>query len=421
MAEKMNSSKHVTSNGVWLFYAMSIVKRLEETTKRIIVKRLIKKRRFIIPADDALAVNLVSSWDKKCGIATYSAFLAEELRKRSKVYVTVLPDKPALNPYFLMLGYKVGRSQDLVHVQFEYGIFPGLKIGKKTLTAFASLLFYTGLSLGNRRGITTMHEPRKTATAGSKGGLFFTKLLDKVIFGVSDLIIAHTFESKELLEKLGVPPAKLCVIPHGSFEKRKFLEKNECKRKLGLEGKTVMTILGFVTPKKGHDLVIPLLQQIDANVQLVVAGGPQTDADAEFLEKLKGLVEQYHCSDRVTFTGYLPDLSLILNATDLAVLPYRSVTDSGVLHLLVSYRVPTIASDLKAFKEVYQEYACLQLFRSEDQEDLLAKIQSLLSNQDIKRTLEAKCEDMWNATKWSTIAQRHIEVYREVLNLKKAP
>jgi glycosyltransferase involved in cell wall biosynthesis len=402
---------------------MFMIKRIPKKLGRLLAGKFVKKlheRRMHVPADNnSLAVNLVTAWDKQCGIATYSAFLAEELKREAKVYVSSLPKKHALNPYFAILGYNVGHSQDIVHVQFEYGLFSNLKFGKRNLTAFASLPFYLGLTLGNRRVITTIHEPRKTNTAGSRSGFFYTRLLDKLIFTVSDLIIVHTLESKELMKTLyGVSESKLRVIPHGSFEKPNFLNKEECKLKLGLQGKTVMTILGFVTPKKGPDLVIPLLPQLNPNVQLVIAGGPQTDADAQFLEKLKRLAEQYHCLDRVTFMGYLSDLSPILNATDLAVLPYRSVTDSGVLHLLVSYRVPILASDLKAFKEIYQEYGCIELFKSEDSQDLLVKIQSLLSNAKLRDSLKAKCEDMWDATKWSSIAQRHIGVYREVLSTR---
>ena len=177
-----------------------------------------------------------------------------------------------------------------------------------------------------------------------------------------------------------------------------------------------MTILGFVTPKKGHDLVIPLLPHLDKNVQLVIAGGPQTAQDEVYLQELKKLAERYHCLDRVTFTGYLPDLTAVLNATDLALLPYRTVTDSGILHLMIAYRLPTIASDLKAFREVYDEYGCLELFNSEDPQDLLVKIQTLLSNPTLGQALKAKCEGMWNATKWSNIAKKHVEIYREVLS-----
>lgn len=184
----------------------------------------------------------------------------------------------------------------------------------------------------------------------------------------------------------------------------------------GLQGKTVLTILGFVTPKKGADLVIPLLPKIDSNVQLVVAGGPQTEADSQFLEDLKKLAGQHHCSDKVTFTGYLPELAPILNATDIAILPYRSVTDSGVLHILISYRLPIIASDLNAFREINEDYGCLELFKSENPQDLLSKMQAILSDSNLRESLSTKCELMWNSTKWSGIAKKHVETYRELLS-----
>jgi glycosyltransferase involved in cell wall biosynthesis len=402
-----------------MFMIKPTPKKLGRLLAGKIVKKLHERHKHVPTDNSSLAINLVTSWDKQCGIATYSTFLAEELKRETKVYITSLPKKFALNPYFVILGYNVAHSQDIVHVQFEYGLFSNLYLGKRNLTAFASLLFYLGLSLGNRLVITTIHEPRKNTMAGGKSGVFYTKLLDSLIFTVSDLIIIHTLESKILMKtEYGVSESKLCVIPHGSYEKPYLLNKNECKLKLGLQGKTVMTILGFVTPKKGHDLVIPLLPQLDSNVQLVIAGGPQIAADAQFLEQLKRMAEQHHCLDRVTFTGYLSDLSTILNATDLAILPYRSVTDSGVLHLFVSYRVPLLASDLRAFKEIYQEYGCIELFKTEDNKDLLMKIQYLLSNEELRDSLKAKCENMWNVTKWSSIAQRHIEVYREILSTR---
>jgi glycosyltransferase involved in cell wall biosynthesis len=399
-----------------MFMIKLIPKKLESLLAKKFFKK-IKKRHMRIPLNtNSFSINLVTSWDKQCGIATYSAFLAEELKKSTRLYITALPKKNALSPYFFIQGYEVARSQDLVHVQFEYGIFPSLRVGKRNLTAFAALLFYFGLALGNRRIITTIHEPRKKVTAGGKSGLYYTKLLDKLIFTISDLMIVHTQESKEIMKMIyAVNESKLRVIPHGSFEKPNLLNKEDCKRNLGLQNKTVITILGFVTPKKGHDLVIPLLPQLDPNVQLVIAGGPQTTSDAAYLEGLKKIAMHFHCSDKVTFTGFLQDLTCVLNATDIAILPYKTVTDSGVLHLLIAYRVPTIASNLKAFREVYDEFGCLELFNSEDPRDLFEKIQVLLSNQQLRDLLKAKCEGMWNATKWSNIAQRHVEVYREVL------
>jgi L-rhamnose mutarotase len=57
-----------------------------------------KKRHISVPLDSkSLSINLVTSWDKQCGIATYSAFLAKELKKNVHLYITVLPKKNALS------------------------------------------------------------------------------------------------------------------------------------------------------------------------------------------------------------------------------------------------------------------------------------------------------------------------------------
>jgi glycosyltransferase involved in cell wall biosynthesis len=395
----------------------SVPKKLGSLLAGKFAKNLHQRHKHTPNIEDPLEINLVTSWNKQCGIATYSAFLAEELQNKVKLYITSIPTKNALNPCFKILGYSVGSSHDLVHVQFEYGLFPSLKLGKRTLTAFSALPFYSGLAMGNRRVVTTIHEPRKAVSAGARSGLFFTNLLDKVIFTVSDLIIVHTRESKQLMKTVyGVEESKLRVIPHGSYQQPNFQDKDECKRKLNLQDKVVLTILGFVTPKKGHDLVIPLLPHLDRNIQLVIAGGPQNAQDEQYIGKLKKVAEQNHCADRVTFTGYLPDFTDVLNATDIALLPYRNVTDSGVLHLLTAYGVPTITSDLEAFREVYDEYGCLILFKNGDSQDLLAKTQELLANQHQRDLLKSNCLAMWNATKWSSIAQKHIQLYREVLS-----
>jgi len=228
-------------------------KRVARAITSAFLSRRQKRQMRLTSADRSLEVNLVTSWDKQCGIATYSAYFAQELKKKCEVYVTALTNKNALSPYFGNLGYTVGRSYDLVHVQFEYGIFPSLKIGKRTLTAFSALLFYLGLAMGNRYVVTTLHEPRKTVTAGSKSGLLYSKQLDQLLFSVSDTIVVHTQESKRLLQTVyGLEPTKLTVIPHGSYEQPKFSDKEAAKAKLGLQGKIIVTILGFVTAKKGH-------------------------------------------------------------------------------------------------------------------------------------------------------------------------
>ena len=363
-----------------------------------------------VPSDHI--INLVTTWNSHCGIAAYSAFLTAELKRSAKIRILRIPDHHALSPYFFIFGVRTGKLRDIVHVQFADGIFRGLKIGKKSVDAFSALLFYLGLALGNNPVITTYHEIPKSK---SEEGIF-RRLLNRVVCQVSDLIIVHNTESKDLLEKLyGIDDSKIRVIPHGCYQNPLFLNKDESKRELGLLGKTVITIPGFITEYKGHDIVLALFPRLEENIHLVFAGEPKTSADKIYCERLRVFAKQHNCSDRVTFAGYFSDISTILNATDIAILPYRFVTDSGILRFLVAYRVPTITSNLRAFKEIQIEYNCIELFQKGNSEDLLAKINYLLSNEEKGRLLLKNCQKMWAATKWSKIAERHVNTYLEVL------
>ena len=395
-----------------------IVKRMLGLLARRVFRKLRARSVPAISVHFKPTINLVTTWNTRCGIAAYSAFLATELKRSAKIHIVRVPNNHALSPYFLVLGLRTGRSPALVHVQFAYGMFGNLKLGRnKSLSAFTALLFYLGLAFGRSQVVTTFHEVMKTIRAGGKTGLMYVKLLNRLICDVSDLIIVHTSESKELMEKLyGVRVSKLKVIPMGCYETPSFLDKDECKKKLNLSGKTVITVPGFVSAHKGHDLVVSLLPLLDEDVHLLIAGGTKTSEDAAYYEKLKRLAQRYHCIDRITFDDSFPITPTIMNATDIAILPYKSATESLILRLLIAYKVPTITSDLSVFKEIKQEYDCIELFRNGDNKDLLAKILHLLSDEKKRRFLQEQCRKMWNDTKWSSIAAKHAETYLEVLS-----
>jgi glycosyltransferase involved in cell wall biosynthesis len=362
-------------------------------------------------------INLVTTWNIRCGIAAYSAFLVAELKRNAKIRIVRVSDAYTFSPYFLVLGFKTGRSHDLVHVQFAYGMFGDLKLGRHRLLAFTALLFYLGLAFSKSQVVTTFHEVMKTVAARGRVGLTYIKLLNKVICIVSDLIIVHTLESKELMVKnYGVDESKVKVIPMGCYETPLFLDKDACKEKLNLSGKKVITIPGFVSKHKGHDLVVALLPLLDKEVHLLIAGGTRTREDMAYYEKVKKLAQRHHCINRITFHDYFPITSTIMNATDIAILPYRYATESLILRLLIAYKVPTITSDLSVFKEIKQEYDCIELFRSNNKKDLLAKILSLLSDEKKQSLLQEQCQRMWNDRKWSSIAAKHVEAYLEVLS-----
>ena len=398
-------------------------------TKRIIKKMAGLITRHMLPklrAHDGPKISihseptvyLVTSWNTRCGIAAYSAFLAAELKKITKIRVVRITNNRAFSPYYFVRGFTIGRSNSIVHVQFAYSMFSGLKLWRRWgLSDFAALLFYFGLAFGRSLVVTTFHEVPKTKNVGGKVGLFYAKLLDKLVCTVSDLVIVLTSESKErMVQNYGVNRSRLKVIPIGCVETPQFLNKDSCKEKLNLSKKTVLTIPGFVSKNHGHDVVISILPQLDKDVHLLIAGGARTKETATYYEELKKMAQQYHCIERITFIDDYPITATILSATDIAILPYRYSTESLTLRLLVAYKIPTITSDLSIFKKIKKEYDCIELFRNDDKDDLIARIQSLLSNKRRQRLLQEQCQKIWKDNRWSIIAAKHAEAYLEVLS-----
>ena len=398
-----------------------MAKRIVKKMLRLLASRVLHKLRArrvpTLSVHTKPIVNLVTTWNIRCGIAAYSAFLVAELKRNAKIRIVRVSGAHAFSPYFFVLGFKTGRSHDIVHVQFAYGgVFGDLGMGRYRLSAFSALLFYLGLAFGKSQVVTTFHEIMKTQSSRTRLGLKYRKLLNKIVCVVSNLIIVHTLESKELMIRdYGVSESNVKVIPMGCYETPSFLNKDVCKEKLNLSGKRVITIPGFVSKHKRHDLVVALLPLLDKDVHLLIAGGTRTKEDMAFYEELKGLAQRNHCIDRITFNDDFPITSIIMNATDIAILPYRVATESLTLRLLIAYKVPTITSDLSVFKEIKQEYDCIELFRNGDNKDLLAKILHLLFDEKKRRLLQEQCQKMWNDGKWSSIAAKHIETYLEVL------
>ncbi len=398
-----------------------MVNRIVKKALRFLARSLFPKLKAcevpIVSVHTEPTVDLVTTWDARCGIAAYSAFLVAELKKHVKIRIVEVSDAHVFSPYFLILGYRTGKSPNLIHVQFAYGMFGSLPLGKnKSLSAFTALLFYIGLAFSNNRVITTFHEVMKTIHAGGRVGLVYVKLMNKIICITSDLIVVHTRESKEVMQKnYSVAESRIRIIPMGCYEHPQFLDKEECKRKLGLSGKRVITLPGFASRRKGYDLVVELLPSLDQDIQLLIAGGARNDDDRVFCKELKTLAQRHNCLNRITFDDSFPITDTIMNATDIAILPYRIATESMILRHLVAYRIPTITSDLPVFREINGEYSCICLFQGDNKEDLKTKIVSLLSDEKRRDFLKQQCQKMWNETKWGSIAQKHFETYLEAL------
>jgi glycosyltransferase involved in cell wall biosynthesis len=104
----------------------------------------------------------------------------------------------------------------------------------------------------------------------------------------------------------------------------------------------------------------------------------------------------------------------LLEQTDLALLPYQSVTASAVFAEWMSAGKPTLASDLPYFSTIAEKYHCLALYQRKRSGDLLAQITLLLENANRAHQLAAHAHEYARMHAWPNIAYQTAEIYAEI-------
>jgi glycosyltransferase involved in cell wall biosynthesis len=348
-------------------------------------------------------VNIITSQNINCGIADTSEQLVNELHKCEDIKIKVIPitNTQSKNPFYFIKLLNGIKKDQITHIQYQPALFGLLPIPLVEVNYIP--LVITILKLRRNSIITTIHE----AGLNSRINRFILKFLN-----LSDKIIVHNNKMIEILNKEGIDRDKMVEIPLGT-SKAHILDKNESKTKLHVLDKKIITIFGFISKNKGHDLIIEILPKLDKNTILFVAGGARTPDQEKYKETLKNKVKSLGLESRVKFLDFVDkkDLPVIASATDLFIYPYRWIVASAALSLGLSYRIPTITSDLSYFKGIKDKYDCIELFENGNKQELLIKIKELMSNEERQNYLKKRCEEFYNKTSWKAVALETESIY----------
>ncbi len=153
---------------------------------------------------------------------------------------------------------------------------------------------------------------------------FLLSKLEKFVFSRVNLVLCLT--DKNLQDFRNITD-KICVIPIG-IDLNKFYtsDKEKFKKKLGLDGKVIITFVGRLLKVKGVEYLIDALKDIDREFLCLIVGSGKDE------KHLKNMVKKYNLESRVKFLGFRHDIPDILKATDIFVLP--SVSEGLSLSLL---------------------------------------------------------------------------------------
>jgi glycosyltransferase involved in cell wall biosynthesis len=268
--------------------------------------------------------------------------------------------------------------------------------------AYLMLLRLTGIPVAVTAHVVTAHERTRVQDAVHRG-----------IHRLSQLIIAHSeFDRMRLIDEFGIDPGRVTVIAHGEYgffgKDTAPVEPEVARRRLGLEpGDEVALFFGYIREYKGLDVLLdawPAVAKARPAARLVVAGDP-VRLDAARRDALLAAATRVGAVHRF---GYVPfsEVTGYLAAADVLVLPYRHVSQSGVLFLALAHGLPVVATCVGALPEVLCDGESGLLVPPESPGALAEALVRLFGDATLRRRLAAGSRAVAARHAWPAIAER---------------
>lgn len=366
-------------------------------------------------SDDDVHVALVTPWQRRGGVATYSERYARALEDNG-VRVTPIPigATTSANPLaYVKLLDRVPEDADVIHVQFEAGLF-----GRLGVSGTGAPTFFLALNRQAVPAVVTLHEVHAAHLHQHTVADWVLRgrdtVLERLSLWAADATVVHTKAAADVLCDRHGDRDTIHRMLHPAEADADPVPAHEAKRDLDLEGLVALTF-GFVEEKKRYQDVIRALPELP-DLTYVIAGGHRPGEGEAVEASCRALAERLGVADRVRFLGYVEDRDVptVFSAADVVVLPYERVTQSGVINEALAYERPVVASALPAFEELETEFDCLLTYEGRD--DLRDRLEWTLRDEAARARLAARAQEYVDAVSWDRFADRSLAIYTSLVD-----
>ena len=280
---------------------------------------------------------------------------------------------------------------------------PDLLIVRYWMSYFAPSLGYITRKMSRHCKVISIldnvipHEPH----------FFDTPLTRYFLKGSTGSVTLCEAVSKDLLKIR--PDSRFTVIQHplySHFGQKK--ERDEAERQLGLKpGKRNILFFGLIRAYKGLDILLEAFGKLSEEYQLIIAGEPYGS-----FEKYQEIIDRLPGKDRIfTDLRYIKDSEVTnyFSAADVAVLPYRSATQSGISSVSYHFEVPMIVTDVGGLKETIGDRGTGLVASDGSPEVIYNEIIRYFSDPSIKEECIRNIKLEKERLSWKTFASRLIE------------
>jgi glycosyltransferase involved in cell wall biosynthesis len=233
-----------------------------------------------------------------------------------------------------------------------------------------------------------------------------THLLSKV-----KIVIALSEATAQELRELGA--RRVVVIPHGPFASPYpvTLTRDQARASFGVDvSDVVVSLIGRIEPYKGADILLEAAGQLPSTsrIKVLLAGAC---SDAAYRDELVRLAAR--AGSRVTVSlEWIPDdhVARYLQATDVAVFPFRTITNSGSVIMAQSFGLPVVITNLASLRDIPEDAA----IRFEPGvENLLAALVEAEGLSETRYRAMSAAALAWSVSSdWTEIAHATVQAYR---------
>ena len=226
-----------------------------------------------------------------------------------------------------------------------------------------------------------------------------------------DGYVVHTENTKkEVIKEFDIEDNLIYVIHHGIFEPKDFYPSvNTIKG-----GRIRFIIYGNLTNYKGVDIFVEAIKLLPdryrKKMHAIVAG---RISDAKLLNWLEDNCDNLNID---IYPHFIPEKELYsyIDSSNVIVLPYRQISQSGVLLLALSFKRSIITSDLPTFKETLKGFTDDMFFESENAQSL-ANLMIRYIDGDLEVSAQLNTIEMLNSMySWSKAAEDTLSVYNRL-------
>lgn len=278
--------------------------------------------------------------------------------------------------------------------------------------------FMRAVKMKNIKVVITAHD----VESFTKG--HFSKYWINKLYKSADRIIVHAEQNKkEIIQKAKIKSQKVAVIPHGNYNQYVptiEISKEKAKQWLGVKSsENVILFFGQIKKVKGLDYLLKafkLILELYPESILCIAGSARKSDFSIYSD----LISSLGINNRVmTRIEYIPDeeVAYYFRASEVVVLPYTKIYQSGVLLLSYSFGRPVVASNIGGIQEVVADKETGYLVPPCNVVELAKAIKKILHNRDSAEEMGQRGKELVEKKySWDRIAHRTKEIYLSLYN-----